>query len=336
MSKYHGYAAMEAGQALQPYSYDPGPLADDQVEIDVIACGLCHSDVSMIDNEWGASKYPIVGGHEIIGRVSAKGPLVSNVEIGQTVGVGWLSGSCQNCGSCVSGSQHHCRNAAATIIRREGGFANKVRAQSLWTIPLPEGLDPQKAGPLFCGGITVFSPFVDFQISPTDKIAVVGIGGLGHLALKFANAWGCEVTAFTSSMDKRDELLKLGAHHVVNSKDNDAIKALKGRFDLVLSTVNVNLPWYHFLSALAPRGRLVQVGIVTEPMAVPTFSIITGQKSVSGSDTGSPSTIAKMLQFCARHKIEPQVEFFPMTEINSAIEHLKSGKARYRIVLTND
>jgi len=315
--------------------YSPGALKDDQVEIDIMACGLCHSDLSMIDNAWNISQYPLVGGHEIVGKISAIGSNVKHLKVGQTVGAGWISSSCTTCGSCVGGDHHHCRQAWPTIIGRQGGFADKVRVQSLWALPLPDGIDPKKAGPLFCGGITVFSPFIAYDVKPTDKVAVIGIGGLGHLALQFAKAWGCEVTAFTSSQDKTDELRELGAHHVVNSRDENAVKALKGNFDLVLSTVNVNLPWHHYMSALAPKGRLVHVGIVDEPISTRAMSLIAGQKSMGGSDTGSPGTMAKMLEFAARHNIEPQVEYFDMSDINDAIAHLKSGKARYRVVLTH-
>lgn len=335
MNHIHAYAADAANADLKPYSYDPGALAADQVEVDVLACGLCHSDISMIDNQWGMSRYPLVAGHEVIGRINSVGDNVKHLEIGQTVGIGWMAHSCMTCQPCVSGHQHHCKTSQGTITGRHGGFADKIRADALWAIPLPDKLEPERAGPLFCGGITVFSPFVTYGIKPTDKVAVIGIGGLGHLALQFAKAWGCEVTAFTSSLDKRDVLKKLGAHHVVNSRDNDAIKNIKGKFDFILSTVNVNLPWYIYLSTLAPEGRLVTVGVVAEPMPIPAFSLISGQKLVGGSDTGSPAMIATMLEFCGRHNIAPQVEMFDMKDINEAIARLKSGKARYRVVLKN-
>ncbi len=336
MSKIQAYAANEAGAELVPYDYDPGPLMADHVEVEVMACGICHSDVSMLDNEWGISRYPLVAGHEIVGRIVELGSQVKHVEKGQIVGIGWMAQSCLTCHPCLSGQQHHCGQTRPTIAGRHGGFADKVRVQAIWALPLPDGLDVDSAGPLFCGGITVFAPFINYGILPTDKVAVMGIGGLGHLGLQFARAWGCEVTAFTSSMDKADELMGLGAHHVVNSRDSDALKTLKGRFDMVLSTVNVNLPWYSYIRALAPEGRLVQVGMVTEPMPIPASGLIAGQKQVGGSDTGSPAMMAKMLEFCARHDIAPKVEYYPMSDINEAIARLKSGKARYRVVLKRD
>ena len=202
-------------------------------------------------------------------------------------------------------------------------------------VPIPDSIEAEDAGPLFCAGITVFTPFVDFDVKPTDRVGVIGIGGLGHLALQFARAWGCEVTAFTSSQDKMDELSELGAHRVVNSRDDAAIKAEAGRFDFLISTVNVSLNWPLYLSALRAEGKLITVGVVPEPLSVPSFSLIGGQKIVSGSDTGPPDRVREMLEFCARHGITPMVETFPMRECNEALAHLKSGEARYRVVLTN-
>jgi uncharacterized zinc-type alcohol dehydrogenase-like protein len=201
---------------------------------------------------------------------------------------------------------------------------------------LPEALDATTAGPMFCGGITVFNPIVQFGVKPTDRVAVIGIGGLGHIALKFLRAWGCEVTAFTSSDSKRDEALKLGAHRTLNSRNADELTKAAGSFDFILNTTNVALDWNSYIAALKPEGRLHTVGAVLEPMGLHAFPMIAAQKEVSGSPLGSPSTTDTMLQFCARHGIAPTVETFPMSKANDALEHLRAGKARYRIVLTND
>jgi alcohol/geraniol dehydrogenase (NADP+) len=211
-----------------------------------------------------------------------------------------------------------------------------VRAHRAWVIPLPAAIDPAKAGPLFCGGITVFNPLVQFDVRPTQKVGVVGIGGLGHLAVQFANKWGCEVFAFSSSAGKEAEVKKLGAHHVVNSKDDAAMKKLAGQLDFILVTVNVSLNWPAYVDTLAPRGRLHFVGVVDAPVALPVFPMIAAQRSMGGSPLGSPATTADMLEFCARHGIAPVTETFPMTKVNEAIAHLRAGKARYRIVLEND
>jgi alcohol/geraniol dehydrogenase (NADP+) len=335
MSTIRAWAAMAVGQELKPYEYDAGPLADDEVEIAVDYCGLCHSDLSMIDNAWRFSSYPLVPGHEAVGRIIAVGPQAKGLRLGQRVGVGWSSRSCLHCPSCVSGDQHLCRDSKATITNR-GGFAERLRTQWMWAIPLPDGVPPEVAGPLFCGGITVFSPLIEHGISPTSRIGVVGIGGLGHMAVKFARAWGAEVVALTSTAAKRDEAIAFGAHRVVASDEPKAIAALAGSLDLVIVTVNVPLDWQTILSTLAPHGRLHFVGAVLEPIPVPAFALIDGQKSMSGSPIGSPANMAKMLDFCARHSIAPQVEHFPMSRVNDALDHLRAGKARYRIVLDAD
>ena len=203
-------------------------------------------------------------------------------------------------------------------------------------VPLPAGVDPKKAGPLFCGGITVFNPIVQFDVRPTHRVGVVGIGGLGHLAVQFLNKWGCEVTAFTSTGGKAQEATTLGAHKVIDSRSDAALDEAAGSFDLILSTVNVPLNWEKYFAALAPRGRLHTVGAVVDPIPAAAFPMIVGQRSLSGSPLGSPATMATMLDFCARHGIEAVTEHFPMSRVNDALDHLRSGRARYRVVLDRD
>lgn len=329
----HAYAAMQAGQALQAFDYDPGPLAADEVELSVEHCGICHSDLSMIDNEWGQTRYPLVPGHEVIGRIAHVGEAVTHLQPGQRMGLGWHAGYCMHCASCHRGEHNLCQTAQGTIIKHHGGFADKVRARAASLVALPESLDPASAGPLFCGGITVFTPFLDYAITPTSRVGVIGIGGLGHLALQFAKAWGCEVWALTSSPEKAEEARSLGAHHTLNSRDTQALKQAQGQFDLLISTVNVPLDWDRYLSMLAPRGRLHYVGATLEPLNISAFNLISAQRSVSGSPVGSPAAIATMLDFAARHRIAPRTEHFAMSEVNEALEHLRAGKAHYRIVL---
>jgi uncharacterized zinc-type alcohol dehydrogenase-like protein len=235
----------------------------------------------------------------------------------------------------MSGDHHLCPQVQFTIVGHRGGFASHIRAHWAWTIPLPERLNFAEAGPLLCGGVTVFSP-LSMYAKPTSRVGVVGIGGLGHMAVKFAAAFGCDVTAFTSSESKFDEAKKFGANHVVSSRDSDAIKRLVGSLDLLISTVNVPMDWDAMIGTLAPNGRLHTVGAVLEPIPVPAFSLILGQRSVSGSPTGSPVTLRTMLDFAARHDITPQTEHLPMSQINEAFARLESGKARYRIVLDAD
>src|SRR5580658_8780245 len=335
-AKIKAYAASAKGAKLQPFEFDPGPLRDDQVEIKVASCGICHSDLSMIDNDFGWSAYPLVPGHEAVGTITAVGAGVKHLRPGQTAGLGWFSSSCMFCPQCMSGNHNLCPTVESTIIGRAGGFADRVRCQAAWAVPLPEKLDAAKAGPLFCAGITVFNPMTQFGVKPTDRVGVIGIGGLGHLALQFLNKWGCEVFAFTSSDSKQAEAIKLGAHATVNSRDAAQLKKVAGSLDFVISTVNVALEWGLYLNTLAPKGRLHFVGATASPLGVAPFELLTGQKSISGSPLGSPATVMKMLEFCGRHQIAPVTETFPLSRVNEALEHLRAGQARYRIVLSND
>jgi uncharacterized zinc-type alcohol dehydrogenase-like protein len=329
------WVATAAKQPMVLETVDLGPLGAEDVEVAVEHCGLCHSDLSVLNNEWGISQYPATLGHEVVGRITAIGPNTKGLAIGQRVGVGWFAGSDMHCPQCMSGNHHLCPQAQATIIGHRGGFASHVRAHWAWVFPLPERLNFAEAGPLLCGGITVFSPLA-MHAKPTDRVGIIGIGGLGHMAVKFAAAYGCDVTAFTSSENKFDEAKGFGANHVVSSKDSAAIKKLAGGFDLLISTVNVKLDWDAMIGTLAPNGRLHVVGAALEPIPVAAFSLIMGQRSVSGSPTGSPVGIERMLDFASRHNIAPQTEHFPMSKINDAFARLESGKARYRIVLDAD
>jgi uncharacterized zinc-type alcohol dehydrogenase-like protein len=208
-----------------------------------------------------------------------------------------------------------------------------VRCHWVWAVPIPDALPVADVGPLLCGGITVYAPLELAGIRPNQRVGVFGIGGLGHMALKFCRAWGCEVTAFTSSDAKAEEARAFGAHRIVSSRDSDAIQTLAGTLDLIIDTVNVPLDWSALLTALAPGGRLHVVGAVMEPMPISAIALIFGQKSVAGSPTGSRGCIDSMLGFAARHGITPQTEHFPMNRVNDAMDHLRAGKARYRIVL---
>jgi uncharacterized zinc-type alcohol dehydrogenase-like protein len=332
----HALAATEAKGKLEPFEFSLGSLAADQVDIKVQYCGICHSDLAFLDNELGLTKYPFVPGHEAVGVITAKGDLVPKLEVGQTVGLGWFSGSCMACSRCLAGDHNHCTSREQTIIGRHGAFATHVRCHWVWATPIPENVDRRSAGPLFCAGITVFNPIVQHHISPLARVGVIGIGGLGHLALQFLRHWGCEVYAFTSTDSKREEALRLGAHQVINSRHENELSKIREALDMILVTVNVPLNWASYLDCLAPKGVLHFVGAVLEPVSVMAMTLIFGQKSVSGTPLGSPLNTRRMIEFCARHKIAPVIETFPMSHANEALEHLKAGKARYRIVLEND
>ena len=314
-------------QKVKRVLLEPGA---DELVLEVLHCGLCHSDLSMIDNSWGISQYPLVPGHEVVGRVVSVGAGVDSSVIGQIRGLGWISGSCFRCDQCLAGTSNLCPSLEATIVGRQGGLASHVKAHQDWTIVLPKGMDPAVAGPLFCGGITVFAPLLDEQVSPMAHVAVVGIGGLGHMALQFAKAWGCEVTALTTDLTKAHEARGFGAHNVMLLEE---LPALAGRFDLVINTANQPLDWSAVMGSLAPRGRLHQLGAVLQPIQVGAFDLISFRRSITGSPTSSPGSLRKMMEFCVRHAIKPQVEHLPFDQVNQAIERLHRGDVRYRFVL---
>ena len=334
MAMIDAWVASGVKQKLVRQQVDLGPLGVEEVEVQVENCGLCHSDLSMLKNDWGISQFPAILGHEVIGRVVSLGSSAKGLKVGQRVGIGWTSGSCMHCRQCRSGDQHLCLQAQPTIVGHRGGFASHVRAHWAWVIPLPEKINLADAGPLLCGGITVFNPLAMYA-QPTSRVGIVGIGGLGHMGVKFAAAYGCDVTAFTSSESKFEEA-RFGAHHVVSSRDSEAIKKLANTFALLIVTANVTLDWNALMAAIAPDGRLHIVGAVQEPISIAIVPMIFGQKSMSGSPTGSPVAIETMLDFAARHNVMPQTEHYPMSQINEAFERLESGKARYRIVLDAD
>jgi uncharacterized zinc-type alcohol dehydrogenase-like protein len=338
MSTVKAWAALEPGAELQPFTYEMGALGAEEVEVEVEYCGLCHTDVAFIKNEWGTIPFPLVPGHEITGKIVALGDVAKEkgLSIGQTVGIGWTSESCGHCGPCLNGDQNLCENVKATIWGRHGGFASRVKAHWIWAVPIPEGLDPADAGPMFCAGITVFSPLLEYGVKSTDRIGVFGIGGLGHLSIQFCHAWGAEVTAFSSTVSKSEETKKLGADRIVSSRDTNEWDALKGKFDLIIVTVAVPLDWEKIIAMLGPKGRLHFVGIVYEPIPVSVISLLGIQKSISASPGGSRGVLDKMLRFAAHHHIKPITEHFPMSKVNEAIAHLEAGKANYRVILDAD
>jgi uncharacterized zinc-type alcohol dehydrogenase-like protein len=335
MAMIDAWVTTAAKGKLVRQQVDLGPLGAEEVEVQVEHCGLCHSDVSVRNNDWGNSQFPVLLGHEAVGRVVEVGPAAKAQQPGQRVGIGWMASSCMHCRQCKSGNQHLCLTATPTILGHRGAFASRVRAHWAWAIPLPEKIEFADTGPLLCGGITVFNPLAMYA-SPNSRVGIVGIGGLGHMAVKFAAAYGCDVTAFTSSESKFDEARGFGAHHVVSSRDSSAISKLAGTFDLLIVTANVPLDWDALIASLAPNGRMHVVGAVPQPIPVGAFRLIGAQRSVSGSPSGSPVAIETMLDFAARHNILPQTEHLPMSRINEAFDRLEAGKARYRIVLDAD
>lgn len=331
------YAAKAAKAPLEPFVYDAGPLGPDEVDVAVTHCGICHTDAGMVDNDWGVSEYPVVAGHEIVGTVVALGSNVDpkRLHVGQRVGVGAISGSCMACEYCEGGKQNVCAERDNTVNRGfRGGFASHVRASNWrFAYPIPDAIASEHAGPLLCAGTTVFAPLLRNGVMPTDRVAVVGIGGLGHLALQYLAKWGCEVTAISSSRDKETEARALGAAHFIATQDTDELKKAANSFDFILSTVSVDLPWDDYIGALRPQAKLCVVGVPENAIAFSPFSLLPSEKVIAGGIPGSIVETTQMLAFTARHGIKPIVETFPMTDINQALDHVRQGKARYRAVL---
>jgi len=325
--KITAYAAKVAKAHLEPFEYDAGQLGPDEVDVAVTHCGICHTDVGMVDNEWGVSTYPCVAGHETVGTVAVVGANVDpkRLRVGQRVGVGAICGSCMNCEWCESGRQNVCPNRVDTVMRGHlGGFATHVRASN-WRFahPIPDAIASEHAGPLLCAGTTVFTPLLRHGVRPTDRVAVVGIGGLGHLAVQYMAKWGCDVTAISTSRHKEELARGFGAGHFIATRDTDELKKSAGSFDFILSTVSADLPWDDYLAALRPQGTLCIVGVPEKPIAVSAFSLLPFEKVVAGGIPGSLVETAQMLAFTARHGIKPMIETFPMAEADRALDHVR-------------
>jgi alcohol/geraniol dehydrogenase (NADP+) len=335
MKSIHGLAAHAAGAQLLPFKYDAAELGENEVEIKISHCGICHSDVHLINNDWGMSKYPFIPGHEIVGTVTAVGGAVRDRQIGERVGVGWQADSCGVCEYCRQGDEHLCAQSQPTCVGRNGGYADAIRVNSRFAVPVPEQLESENVAPLLCAGITVYAPLRNHGVRPSSRVGVIGIGGLGHLGLQFARAFGAEVTAFSTSKDKEEEAKSMGAHHFVNTRDTATLKKMTGEFDLLLSTVSADQDWQAYINALRPKGTLCVVGVSPSPLQIQAFSLIGGQKNLSGSPTGSPRDLHEMLDVAARHSVKAVTERFPMAKANDAVDKVKKNQVRYRAVLAN-
>ena len=335
MTQFQGLAAHAAGAELLPFRYDPGKLGAREVEIAITHCGVCHSDLHLIANDWGISQYPFIPGHEIIGKVAAVGNEVRSIEVGQRVGLGWQSNSCGHCDWCMSGQENLCAEAESTCVHRNGGYADRIRANARFVMPIPDALDSEQAAPLLCAGVTVYNPMRINGINPSSRVGIVGIGGLGHIALQFAHVFGAQVTAFSTSAGKEEEARAFGAHHFVHSLESKAMKEVAGSLDFILTTVNADQDWSAYLHALRPNGTLWFVGVPPSPVSVQAFTLISGLRTIGGSPVGSPFRLREMLDVAARHGVKATTELYPMAKANEAIGKVKKSKVRYRAVLAN-
>jgi len=338
-----GYAAQSAKDALAPYRFvrrDPRP---DDVVIEILFCGVCHSDLHNVRNDWGFSTYPIVPGHEIIGRVLSVGPDVTRFKPGDHVGVGCMVDSCRKCAACEQGLEQYCEEIPTYtyggVDRRDktptfGGYSEKIVVSDKFVLKIPDGLDLKGAAPLLCAGITTWSPLRHWNVGKGSKVAVIGLGGLGHMALKLAKALGAHVTLFTRSSGKEQDARRLGSDTVVLSTDKGQMEAVKGRFELIIDTV----PYVHdlnpYLPSLSLNGTLVLVGFLggLEPV-LNTIPMIMGRKSVAGSVIGGITETQELLDFCGKHGITSDVEVIKIQDINEAYERMLRSDVKYRFVI---
>lgn len=328
----NAYAAAGRGQHLLPFQYEPEDLGPFDVEVKITHCGICHSDLHLIDDDWEISRYPLVPGHEIIGMVMEMGDQVDPSLMGRRVGIGWQRGACLNCSSCLSGEENLCRDTSETCVENHGGFAEAIRVDSRFVHPIPASLPPETAAPLLCAGVTTYAP-LRRHTRPGMRVGIVGIGGLGHLAVQFANKFGCEVVAFSSSPAKAGEAQALGAHFFVNSRDGSAMRRLRHTLDYLLVTVTADLDWNDYLKLLRANGTMCFVGVPSQPLRVDAGLLIDAQRSVTASSIGGRAVTREMLAFAARHDIQAWVENMPHNRVNEALYRLRNNDVRYRFVL---
>jgi len=329
------FAALTKGAKLTPFTFDPLPLKKNELRVDITHCGLCGSDIHAIEDDYSAFNFPFVPGHEVVGNISETGSDISASRIGERVGIGWQARSCGHCEWCLKGEVQLCLavedNGTWTPY---GGFSTSIVVQDDFAYPLPEDLPSEDAAVLLCAGLTVFTALSRYYSPAAPKIGIVGIGGLGHLALQFASAMGYEVTAISTSSKKREEALAFGASNFIDTSQTAAYRPFDGYFDRLLITSQGNLDWDDLQDILKRRGKIILVAfphIDLDPV-----DLVVHELSILGSFVGTPDEMRKMLTFAAQHKIAPMVELMPMSQVNEAIKRVRQNKARYRIVLVND
>ena len=329
-----GLAAKTQGAKLQPYTFETASPQNYQCIIKVLACGICHSDIHMIDNDWGMSQYPLVPGHEVIGEVVEVGSMVKHIQKGDRVGVGWQRSSCLQCLDCLRGDENLCDRMEPLIATGPGGFANYLAVDSRFAFPIPAGVDTKVAGPLLCGGITVYSGLRYAGMTSGQEIGIIGVGGLGHMAVQFASKLGNRVTVFTTSDDKAEFASNLGADEAVVVKKGEDPSPPSRQLDILLSTVPASLNWGAYIEFLASDGTLAFVGVPDAPLNFPLFPLLMKRRRVMASPIGGRAMIMEMLSVAAEYKVEPMVEVFPLEKVNEAMEKVKNNQVRYRAVLT--
>lgn len=337
-----GYASADAQSPLAPFEFNRRDTGPNDVQIEILYCGVCHSDLHQARNDWKNTLFPCVPGHEIVGRVTAVGAQVTAFKVGDLAGVGCLVDSCKTCRSCSEGLEQFCESGmVGTYNGRDkvlgghtfGGYSTHVVVRDEFVLRVPETLDLAAAAPLLCAGITTYSPLRHWKAGPGKKVGVVGLGGLGHMAVKLAKAMGAEVTLFTTSASKVEDGKRLGANHVVLSNDMAAMTANRSSLDLIIDCVAAEHSIDLYLSQLKRDGTLVQVGAPEKPLPVNVFSLIMGRRSFAGSLIGGIAETQEMLDFCGEHNITADIELIKMQEIETAYERMLKSDVKYRFVI---
>lgn len=339
--KVNGYAAQNAKATLVPYSFERREPGDNDVVVNIQYCGICHTDIHQVADEWGGSIFPMVPGHEITGIVSKIGPKVSRYKIGDKVGVGCFVNSCRKCDACKKNLEQYCTDGMVTTYNGTekdgtvtfGGYSTSIVVDENYVLRIPDSLPLDRAAPLLCAGITLYSPLMHWKAGPGKKVAVIGLGGIGHMGVKIAHALGADVTVLSQSLRKQEDAKKLGADHFYATSDPETFEKLKGHFDLIINTVSADLDWNAYLELLALDGSMVVVGIPEKQTTIGAFPLVAGRRSLAGSLIGGIKETQEMLDFCARHGISSEIELIPIQKVNEAYKRILASDVRYRFVI---
>jgi uncharacterized zinc-type alcohol dehydrogenase-like protein len=342
MTNTKGYAAHSATDALKPFDFSRREVGATDIKIEIHFCGVCHSDIHQVKNEWGGTNYPIVPGHEIVGRIIEVGHSVSKFKVGELAGVGCLVDSCRECDNCKKGLEQFCRNGSTGTYNSKdkisggftfGGYSNQIVVSQEFVLHISDNLPLANVAPLLCAGITTYSPLRHWKVSKGHKVAVVGLGGLGHMAIKFAASFGCDVTMLSTTPSKQKDAEKLGAHHFALTTDTAQLQQLIGKFDFIIDTVSAPHDYNTYLQMLNTDGVMICVGAPPTPSQIVAFNLIGGRKSLAGSLIGGIPETQEMLDYCSKNNITSDVEIIPISEINTAYERMLKGDVRYRFVI---
>lgn len=342
MKTTKAYAAFSETEPLAPFSFDVRDIRPDDVKIEILYSGICHSDLHTVKGEWGRTTYPVVPGHEIVGKVTEVGDKVSKYKVGDLVGVGCMVDSCQHCENCDNHHEQYCLSGMTSTYNgrdsqtgeiTKGGYSEQIVVKEDFVLKVPENLPLEKVAPLLCAGITTYSPLKKAQVGKGHKVGVVGLGGLGHMAVKLASSFGAEVTMLSTSKSKEEDAKRLGANNFALTTDEETMKKLQGNFDFIIDTVSATHDYISLLGMLKANGSMIIVGAPPEPIQVPGFALIGGGKTMRGSMIGGIKETQEMLDYCGENNITADIELIPIQKVNEAYERLLKGDVRYRFVI---